>query len=194
MLKTVLLTLLTLAIAVGGGAASVWMMLENAPPIGAVGAGPWTAFPDAGTPNADPYSRARFAREGGAPLGRAEGIVFSASRDSARRSLRRNCTYRIEGPMPSARFWTIHAADLSGALLPPLGRRRPALHSEMILHRQEDALVITVSPEPSPDNWLAISGRGPMQLILTLLDTPLSSGFQLGELALPEILLVGCDA
>jgi len=64
----------------------------------------------------------------------------------------------------------------------------------MILHRQDDGLDITVSPMPAPDNWLAVSGRGAMQLILTLLDTPVSSGFQVGELALPEILLVGCDA
>src|SRR5690606_22878685 len=64
MLKSVLSTLLVLVIAIGGGAASVAMMIETVPPVGAVVSGPWTAFPASGTPEADPYSRARFAREG----------------------------------------------------------------------------------------------------------------------------------
>src|SRR5690606_20311534 len=77
MLKTVLLTLLSLVMAIGGGAASVWFVLEETPLIGAIEAGPWTAYPSMGTPEAGPYSQARFAREGGIPLGRSEGIAFT---------------------------------------------------------------------------------------------------------------------
>ncbi|WP_309084094.1 DUF1214 domain-containing protein [Chelativorans sp.] len=194
MLKTVFLTLVTLAVAIGGGAASAWMILENVPPVGAVAAGPWTAFPDAGTPEADPYSRARFTREGGIPLGRSEGLVFTASRDSAERALRRACTYRIEGTIPAARLWTLHAADPSGMPLAPKGRRQAALHSGMILHREGVPFAITISPHPAPDNWLAVTGSGPMQLVFTLLDTPVSTGVSLGELAMPDILQVRCDA
>ena len=43
--------------------------------IGAVTVGHWTAFPDLGTPQADPYSKARIAREGvivARPGGRAD--------------------------------------------------------------------------------------------------------------------------
>lgn len=193
MLKTVLLTLLVLIIAIGGGAGSVWFMLEETPPIDAVRAGPWTAFPEAGTHQADPYSRARFARQGGIPLGRAEGIVFTARRDSAGAGLRRSCTYRIEGPMPAARFWTLFAADARGEPLPPLARRRPALHSRMLLYDADSGFTIVVSARPSPGNWLALSGEGPMQLVLTLFDTPVASAARVEELVLPAITRVECD-
>ena len=54
MLKTALLALLTLTIAIGGGAASLWYVLDTQDGVGAVSIGGWTAFPDIGTPNADP--------------------------------------------------------------------------------------------------------------------------------------------
>ena len=194
MLRTVLLTLLTLLIAIGGGAGSLYLFIKSAPPIGAVHSGSWTAFPDLGTTHTDPYSRGRFAREGGIPLGSAEGIVFTATRDVAGRPLSSRCTYRVEGAMPSAQFWTLHAADMAGTPLPSLGRRAAALNSQMILRRPGEALAITVSPHPQPNNWLAITGQASMQLVLTLLDTPLSAGFELTQLALPRITQVNCDA
>ncbi|MFC6487542.1 DUF1214 domain-containing protein [Nitratireductor sp. GCM10026969] len=194
MLKTVFLVLLSLVIAIGGGAASVWLMLEEAPPIGAVRAGPWTAYPSMGTREADPYSRARFAREGGIPLGRSEGIVFTAMRDSAGQSLSRSCTYRIEGPMPVARLWTLYAAAPGGALLPPLHRRQTALHSWRILRAPDNGFAITVSPHPAPGNWLALTGTGELRLVLTLFDTPATNGAEAQGLSLPEIRRTGCDA
>lgn len=193
MLKTVSLALLVLVVAIGGGAASVWIMLESTPPIGTLSAGPWTAYPRAGTPEADPYSRARFAREGGTPLGRAEGLVFIAGRDSQGAALRRACTYRIEGAFPPARLWTLHAVDRTGALVPPLGRRRAALHSGMVLYEPDGNLAVTVSAHPAPGNWLAVTGDGPVQLVLTLLDTPVSTGLDGADLVLPQIARVSCD-
>lgn len=194
MLKTVLLTLLALVIAIGGGAASVWAVLEKAPALGAVRSGPWAAFPRLGSSDADPYTRARFARLGGIPLGQAEGIAFTATHDSAGSALRRECVYRLEGPLPSARFWTLYAATPSGEALPPLARRRPALHSQMILLRADDGFAIAVSPLPTPGNWLVTTGTGPMQLVLTLFDTPVSTGLQVARLELPAITRVACDA
>ena len=88
MLRTVLLTLATLAIAIGGGAASVWYALELQEGVGAVTIGSWTAYPDIGAPDADPYSKARAAREGLLALGRAEGLAFVAD---ARHRRQRSC-------------------------------------------------------------------------------------------------------
>lgn len=193
MLKAVLLTLLSLVMAIGGGAASVWFMLEETPLIGAIEAGPWTAYPSMGTPEAGPYSQALFAREGGIPLGRSEGIAFTATRDSAGRGLRRTCTYRIEGPIPVSRVWTLYGADSKGALLPPLHRRRSALHSWALLREPDNGFSITVSPHPAPENWMAITGTGSLRLVLTLFDTPVAAGAWLGGVALPEIIRTGCD-
>jgi len=113
MLKNAFLMLLSLAIAIGGGGASVWYALKIQDGVGAIRIGQWTAFPDIGTPAADPYSKARVAREGVLALGRAEGLSFVAETDAAGDQLKRECSYRIEGGFPTARFWTLYAADQS---------------------------------------------------------------------------------
>ena len=59
MLKTALTVLLTLSLAIGGGAASVWYVLAGQSGTGALTIGSWTAFPKIGAPDADPYSKAR---------------------------------------------------------------------------------------------------------------------------------------
>ena len=104
MLRTVILTLAMLAIAIGGGAASVWYTLQAQEGIGAVTIGNWTAYPNMGAPDADPYSKARAAREGVLALGRAEGLAFFSNRDSTGATLSRKCSYLVEGATPPARI------------------------------------------------------------------------------------------
>src|SRR5690606_24638958 len=62
MIQTFVLAFLALAIAVGGGTASVWYALDTNESFGAERIGPWTAYPAEGRPDADPYSTARRAR------------------------------------------------------------------------------------------------------------------------------------
>lgn len=194
MLRRALLTAVFLLIAIGGGAASLWLVLEKAPFIGSQVSGPWVAFPVAGTPDADPYSRARHIRTGGLALGSSEGIVFTARQDSAGNDLRGNCTYSISGIMPLARFWTLHLTDLTRTLLPGLGERPPALHSRMALLASNNHLAVSVSPRPLPGNWIPSGGDRPLQIVLILLDAPIATGTPLTDLVLPTITRVGCDA
>lgn len=193
MIRTIFLTAIILVVSIGGGAASVWLALSASEGIGAVVISGWTAFPDVGTPDADPYSKARFAREGGLSLGRAEGITFVASHDTSGRPLRRECSYQIEGQIPSARFWTLYAADEQRVVLPPTVRRIPALHSQEMMRTVDGAISITASSHPAPGNWLGVSGRGPMQFVLTLYDTPAASSARVFEISLPQVLRVNCD-
>ncbi len=150
MIRMVLLTAIALAIAVGGGAWSVWVALNAGFGVGAVQVGEWSAFPAVGTPDADPYSKARFAREGGLVLGKAEGISFVAQHDSLGAALRRGCSYTIEGEIPSARFWTLYAADPNRVVLPDVGRRRPVLHSLGLLRNPQGTFVGVGRPPPRP--------------------------------------------
>ena len=113
MLKTAFFTLLSLAIAIGGGGGSVWYALQAQSGVGAISIGQWTAFPEIGTPDADPYSKARVAREGVLALGKAEGLSFIAERDAAGDELQRQCDYRIEGSFPPPG---------SGRSMPPISR------------------------------------------------------------------------
>ena len=194
MLKNVFLTLIVLVIAIGGGAASVWYALDAEDPPGAVTFGSWTTQPEAGTPAADPYARARLVREGVLMLGRTEGLFFVAERDSGGELLRRECTYVVEGNVPPARFWTLYAADASLRVLSSRLPRIPALHSQAVLRQPDNSFVITAGAKPAPGNWLAISGHGPMRLLLTLYDTPLTIGTALSDVELPQVQKVGCNA
>ena len=193
MLRTILLTALVLLTAIGGGAASVWYALESREGIGAVTVGPWTAFPDLGTPQADPYSKARIAREGVLSLGLAEGLTFVARRDSGGAALSRNCAYEIRGTFPPARFWTIYAADEFRAVIDTGHLRLPALQSISALREPDNSISIAVGRLASPGNWIPLSGSGPMSLVLTLYDTPATSSSGIAEIALPEIRKTMCD-
>lgn len=192
MFRTIFLTLLTLSIAVAGGSASVWYALDNVEGLGALEIGAWTAYPDYGTPAADPYSEARIARQAELTLGRAEGLAFAAVEDSAGQRLRRGCAYTIEGPVPSTRFWTIYAADASQR---PLGsglRRGSALHSLQLLRKPDDSFTITAGRNPAPGNWLPVSGAGGFQLVLSLYDTAIASSSTIADIRLPAITRIGC--
>ena len=194
MFRTVFLAVLVLAIAIGGGAASVWYALQAQEGIGAVNVGGWTTFPELGTPLADPYSKARIAREGVLSLGLAEGLTFVAQRDSGGAALRKNCAYRIEGSFPPARFWTLYAAEPSHAMIRNGHLKSPALQSMQALRSPDNSVGIAVGRHPAPGNWLPVSGNGPMSLVLTLYDSPAASSSGIADLALPAIVKAGCDA
>jgi hypothetical protein len=194
MLRTILLTAFAVAIAIVGGAGSVWYALSARQGVGALAIGPWTAYPELGTPDADPYSKARVAREGVLALGRAEGLIFTAATDSAGVALRRECSYTIEGTMPPARFWTLFAADGTMAPLATDGPRPGAIHSQEVLRHAGNAVVVTLSRHAAPGNWIATSGSDDMTVVLTLYDTPVAGGTGMAEIELPRVIRGRCDA
>ena len=193
MLKSSFLTALMLIIALAGGAGSVWLALERDFGFGAITIGEWTAFPQHGTPDADPYSRARFSRLADLALGRGEGLVFTARHDSEGRQLTAECRYMIHGSMPPARFWTLFARDASHRVIQIEGGRQPALHSLALLRGPDNRVTTTVSRHAAPGNWLAIDGSGPFTLVLTLYDTAITSSARIAEVELPEISREGCE-
>ncbi len=193
MLKTVLTFFFIICFAVLGGGASVWYMLNSKESVGAVTIGRWTAFPEIGTPEADPYAKARIAREGVLALGRAEGLTFVAQRDADGETLRRECNYTIEGPVPPARFWTIYAADASDAIIESRKLRPSAMHSYQLLRRPDNSVSISAAANPSSGNWLALSGTGSMSLVLTFYDTPIASSTGVSDIELPDIINAGCN-
>jgi hypothetical protein len=193
MIRTVLLTLAMLVIAIGGGAGSVWYAVSAQEGVGAVTVGSWTAYPDMGAPDADPYSKARQARLGLLPLGRAEGLAFIATRDAAGAPLSRQCSYLIEGSTPPARFWTLYAADPALRMIAPGRMRKPALQSLSILRNPDNSFAVAVAPQAAPGNWLRVSGgSGPLALVLTLYDTPVAGVIGVEDVALPKISRTGC--
>jgi hypothetical protein len=127
-------------------------------------------------------------------LGRAEGLSFSTRRDSAGDLLRQECQYRIEGTVPTSRFWTLYVARRSGAVILARDGSPTALHSYGLLRSEANAVSIAIGAVPEPGNWLPLIGRGPMSFVLTLYDTPIAGSTGIVDVELPRILKVGCDA
>lgn len=193
MLKSTMLTALTLAIALIGGAGSVWLALERDFGFDTITIGNWTALPYYGTPDADPYSRARFSRTADLALGRGEGLVFTAKHDSEGRQLVAECHYSIRGSMPPARLWTLFARNADHDIITIEGGKPGALHSRALLREPDNTTVTHVSRHATPGNWLALAGSGPFSLVLTLFDTSITSNSRIAEVELPEIIREGCN-
>lgn len=183
--------LTTLAIAVVLGLGSAWIAVSGSRPVGAVVAGPWVTWPNAGRPDADPYTRAHLAQSGMLPLGVGEGLTFTARRDSSGEPLDGNCEYRVVGRTPRAVLWTLTVLDDRGGLattpLPRFG-----FHSDEILRRPDGSFEIVLSTTAVPGNWLA-PPQGPFQLLLRLYDALLTSGASLRASDLPAITRGACS-
>lgn len=173
-------------IATALGFLSAWYALDRGPLFGAVAVGSWTAWADAGSAAADPYAVATLARTGELPLGAGEGIAFTAETDSAGEPLAGKCNYLVAGQTPAARLWTLTAYDGEGRLMTNAAHRT-GFHSREILRRPDGSFVIAVSPAVEPGNWLPVAPVERFKLVLRLYDTPLTTGSQIADLAMPRI-------
>ncbi len=168
------------------GFSTAWIAVEHGRIFGAVTVGPWTAWPSAGGPDADPYSVALLARSGEVPLGAGEGLAFTATTDSDGEPLTGNCGYRVTGLTPPARLWTLTAYDDAGRLMANAARRT-GFQSREILRRPDGGIDITVSPDVEPGDWLPIARVERFQLALRLYDTPLTTATEFVGIDMPRI-------
>jgi hypothetical protein len=188
---------LTLAIAaaalvgVGLGLASAWQTVQTPAPLEVLRLGSWEAWPSAGTPEADPYSRARLARTGEVPLGFAEGLEMIARRDDNGRPLHGICAYRLEGRTPPARLWTIGVVAADGTPL-PAGMGRRAIGSESVVRAADGTFTLWISPTPRPGNWLSSEGSGAIHLIARLYDTTARTVTAVTRPVMPRIIREEC--
>lgn len=135
-------------------------------------AGVWTAWPGVGGPDIDPYARAVIARSGEAQLSRDQGLVFTTAEDSSGAQLDGACEYRISGPAPAARYWTLSLATPDGKVIDnPTGRF--GFSSADVLRREGGAFDIAIARNARPGNWLSPGDARKFILLLRLYDTPL---------------------
>lgn len=173
------------------GLASAFLLLDRGTPFGAITIGAWQAYPEAGTPEADPYSAAISARTASMPLGSGEGLAFTAFRDSNGVLLDPACDYVLEGQTPPARLWTLHAADGAGKLQPTLPGRL-SLISSQLLRRPDGSFVISAAAGPKSGNWLPTGSGTGLRFVLRLYDAPITTGATSGGLTMPTITRGAC--
>ena len=182
---------IAVVVAIAVGVSSAWFVVERGRVFGAVTVGGWTAWPQEGSADADPYSLATLARTGRVPLGASEGLAFTAGDDADGNRLSGRCIYRLVGETPAARLWTLTAYDGDGRLMVNVAHR-PGFHSREIARDASGDFTITVSSTVQPGNWLPIGAVDRFQLVLRLYDTPLTTGSQLAELVMPAVRKVSC--
>ncbi|MGV1758255.1 DUF1214 domain-containing protein [Rhizobium sp. P44RR-XXIV] len=192
MFRVPLLVALSLLIAFGGGIVFTLFALNVTSGFGAIKLGAWQAFPEMQTADADPYAKSHRARAGRLLYGTAEGLVFTASDDDAGGRLTTNCSYRISGQTPPARLWTLFIAGNDGAPLAGPSGRPLTINSWVVLRNPDSSFTITVSPNASAGNWLALPAAGNFRLVWTLLDSPAASNSGLIDLTMPKLEKIGC--
>jgi hypothetical protein len=147
------------------GLGTAWYAIDNGTRLTIESDGPWQHWSLAGDPSSDPYTRAHFARAGWLPLAPAEGAYYAAYRDSTGSTLYADCEYDVAGLPAKGRWWSLSAYDPSGRVLPsPTGLR--AINAATAMPGPRGAVAIRVSRQPSPGNWLPVSGSNRMVLML----------------------------
>ena len=175
------------------GLAATYYSVDRGLGFGAVRAGPWTAWPRAGSAEIDPYARASLSRTGEVPLGLAEGLSFVAAADTAGNALQGDCSYTLSGNMPPARYWTISVVTRDGRLAPNNANRHGFTSSE-ILRRAGGAFSIVLARDAQPGNWLPTGDANAFLLVLRAYDSPVSAtASALTEKGLPAIDRVSCQ-
>ncbi len=185
-MKTVIVFLAGVTAAVVLGLWTAWLAVRSPAPIDTIELGAWQAWPNAGTADADPYSRARLARTGEIPLGSGEGLVLLALTDDAGDPLTQACDYRIVGQTPPARLWTVALEDPDGRIVDTEGAAA-ALGSDTLLRASDGSFEIVLSPRPQTGNWISTKDAKRFRVVVRLYDTTARTGTELTTLFMPRI-------
>ncbi|MBI4724687.1 MAG: DUF1214 domain-containing protein [Rhodomicrobium sp.] len=155
--------------------------------------GPWVFWFREGTSDADPYTVAHIARQGGLPITAASAMTFTATRDSAGSRLSGDRTYEIRGAGVPALWWSLGAFKPDGEIMPSK-TGRSSFTSANILAAPGGTFTVRLSPDVQPGNWLPATRGNRVVLRLSIL-RPLSpdSLLKSGADILPEITLVECS-
>ena len=192
--KKVLLNLaLLIGIALGGGLASAWYMIEAGSRLSTRSFGPWVTWPSAGRPEADPYTHAHVARNAELPLSSTAELTFRAKTDNRGAWLTSGCDYAVVMQEFDPVWWDLAVYDLQGRLAPNAADRH-AFNSSTVMRDIDGRTVITVARDARPGNWLP-SGRGNrVVLVLTIQDANMANAIHTGASprSMPEIVRTGC--
>lgn len=191
------LSILFLIVILGAllGISSAYVLIEREEPLDSISVGAWKAYPNAGTPEADPYSVAIYTRGGYIPLASGEGLALTARFDSLGRALDPTCSYRISGRTPTARLWTLTVVNGHGRLTETMAGRTH-VDSQNLLRNPDGSFEIVASQWAQAGNWLPLppsaSAADGLRFVLRLYDAPVTTGAALDGVSVPAIERTGC--
>ncbi|MBM3567793.1 MAG: DUF1214 domain-containing protein [Alphaproteobacteria bacterium] len=165
MIQRVALWIALTAAGLGLGGGSAWWAIRGPGPGQSLALGPWRADLLVGSRQAGLYTRARVAMSGLLGLGRAETLYFVARSDDRGRPLDGACAYRIEGPAPAARWWSLTVYDADHFLIDH-PTRRFSINSAQAGAAGD--LAVTLAAEARAEPWLPVPRNAPFELTLRL--------------------------
>jgi hypothetical protein len=173
----------TVAIVLGLG--SAWYFIDVGSGLTVGASGPWRIWSAAGRPDADPYTRAHFARLGWLSLASTEVQTYAASIDSEGRKLYADCEYDVIGPIPDAQWWSLAVFNPRGELL-DVPADRHVISRGTIVPDSGGRMVIRLASDARPGNWLPTLGGNAMVLVLRLQGSVIPGGGR-GENTIPVL-------
>lgn len=175
------------------GLGTSWYMIDFGSSLTTHQQGPWVGWTSAGRVDADPYTRAHFARLGALQLTTELIKTYVAQTDDDGSRLHSSCDYLVEGRGPGTVWWSLTVFDSRGELIANSAQRH-AFTSETIGTRPDGTFVVALARDARPGNWLPTSGAGQLALVFTSLDpgTPLLANPAGDQTSLPEIRRVQC--
>ncbi len=185
--------LIFVLVAVGGGLSATWMMVERGSALTTEVQGPWTSWTAAGRLDADPYTRAHFARHSLLPVSTTLMARYHASTDSDGQPLHSSCEYQLDGAEPSRGWWSLAVFDARGKLI----RNDAGRHSfsaDTAMRTPSGRVTIHLARSARPGNWLPTGGAGRLTLVLQAADSQdaTAPGSDDTRIQLPEIRRVSC--
>lgn len=151
------------------GLGSSWYMVEAGNRLTTVTNGPWIMWPSAGRKNADPYTRAHFARRGTLAVSTEVARTYSARTDSDGAGLHSSCDYALSGQDLDDRWWSIAVFDGRGNLIPNVLQRYVYTRDTAAINA-DSTLLVTLSRDIGPGNWLPTGGAGRLVVVFTVID------------------------
>ena len=163
-----------------GALSALWLggMISGGPRIGnAINVDEWRSDWSIGSENADPYVRARVARNGLMGLRKEEAVYFLKTEDDAGEALSEACTYRVRGGDLPAAWWSITLYD-GQSMLPSNEDSALSYDQSRAGAAEWEALIADKRPEDE-GAWISSRNAGAFDLTLrlyvpdqALLDTP----------------------
>lgn len=190
-MKRLLSILIAVVVAVVTGIGSAWLAVGEGFLFRTMQVGEWTAWPEGGSNNPDPYARALVARTAQLPLGSSEGLAFFAARDRDGEPISGTCDYALIGETPEARLWTLSVIDAEGAVVRHRSGRM-FLTSREILRRPAGTFELTLSAQARPGNWMPLPETGALTVVFRVYDTIASTPAGRADLVMPSIARRAC--
>jgi hypothetical protein len=149
------------------GIGSSWYMIEFGSPLNTQKEGPWTLWNLAAARDMDPYTRARFARQGSLPVSSGAAATYETRLDEDGTRLQSSCDYAIEGRALPSPWWSLAVYDDRGLLIANTADRY-SFTSETVAPNPDGGFFISLGREARPGNWLPTGTAGRLVLVLTM--------------------------